>query len=489
MKLVILVPSEDYVGNAGARIRYSRLCPALDKLGVSLSFKTIGTFDSTAADCDAVIISKCTDARALVAATILAERGVLVGVDLFDDYFSQVADSRLNRQRHWLAQILPLCSFAMCSTERMANVVNAYRIDMPVHVLNDPGPPIDIDRLQEHLLEKRSHAVATGSIRLGWFGMGDNPQFPVGISDLAAYAGAISALSAGHFAVELSILTNVRALDAERLTMISSLPVAATIDEWSEKGEADLLRKSLVCLLPVNAQAFSTAKSLNRAVTALSSGAQVLSLGYPLYAPFDAFIYRDPAELLDDLSAGQLRLSNASLEGFYNRLDEMASINREAKGLVALLQRVKSIPECHGLIYLIHGAGTNDAAHKAVQAVGGLSVAAPFCTAQLGFDVYFRTKPGLSFSILVSDRAMARISAEFRARAIPHDPIHKRKFWRIDCDSMNRTALASSPPPPSLQLAHYPLLMKKIVTTLEAAFGPGRAIISETSSLPFELSL
>lgn len=489
MRIVVLVPSKDYAGNAGARIRYSRLSPALGELGVSLSLEAIGTFDSIAADCDAVIISKCADARAIVVATILADRGILVGVDLFDDYFSQVADSRLNRHRHWLDQLLPVCSFAMCSTERMANIARAYRDDIPVHVLNDPGPAIDVEGLREHLLEKRSDAVASGSIRLGWFGIGDNPHFPVGISDLASYAGAISAMSAGRFAVELAILTNVRALDADRLAMISSLPVTATIDEWSEEREADLLRKSLVCLLPVNAQAFSTAKSLNRAVTALSSGAQVLSLGYPLYAPFDPFIYRDPAQLLYDLSAGQLRLSNASLDRFCDRLDEMASTTREAKALVTFLQTVQSIPGSKGPIYLIHGAGTNGAAHKAVQAVGGLSVATPFCTAQLGFDVYFRRNAVPSFSILVSDEAIGRMSAEFRARAIPHDPINRRKFWQIDCGGINRTAPGQSAPPLALQLAQYPLLMKKIAATLEAAFGPGRAIISETSSLPFEASL
>jgi len=489
MRIVVLVPSEDYVGNAGARIRYSRLSPALGELGVSLSLKAIGTFDSTAADCDAVIISKCTDARALVAATILSDRGIVVGVDLFDDYFSQVTDSRLNRHRHWLAQLLPLCSFAMCSTAPMANIVKAYRADLPVHVLNDPGPAIDLARLREQLLEKRSDAVATGQIRLGWFGIGDNPQFPVGISDLASYAGAISTLSAGRFAVELSILTNVRALDAERLAMISSLPVIATIDEWSEEREADLLRKSLVCLLPVNAQSFSTAKSLNRAVTALSSGAQVLSLGYPLYAPFDAFIYRDPVEVLDDLSAGELRLSNASLDRFCDRLDEMASTSREAKALVAFLQTVKSILGPRRPIYLIHGASTNGAAHKAVQAVGGLSVATPFCTAQLGFDIYFRTNAVSSFSVLVSDKAMGRMNAEFRIRATPHDPINKRKFWQIDCGGINRNDPARSAPPLALQLAQYSLLMRRVAETLEAAFGPGRAIISETSSLPFEASL
>src|SRR5262245_60762119 len=105
MKVHVLVPSEEYKNYAGARIRYGRLQPRLAKLGIKLTLQDIAEFDPDRAACDALIISKCHDARALVAAAAVANRGRLVGVDLFDDYFSQEADSRLSRFRLWLRQL------------------------------------------------------------------------------------------------------------------------------------------------------------------------------------------------------------------------------------------------------------------------------------------------------------------------------------------------------------------------------------------------
>ena len=142
MKVVVLVPSEEYKNYAGARIRYGRLRSKLSQLGVDLELRDVSKFIPADADCDVLIISKCHDARSLIAAEVLSRRGSLVGVDLFDDYFSQTADSRLFRFRNWIAQLLPVCSFALCSTPAMAKVARGYRSDLPIHVVNDPAEDI-----------------------------------------------------------------------------------------------------------------------------------------------------------------------------------------------------------------------------------------------------------------------------------------------------------------------------------------------------------
>jgi hypothetical protein len=489
MKVIILVPSQEYMGNAGARIRYGRLsAEAGARLEVTL--EDIAQFDPRTAVGDFLVISKCHDARSLLAAKICARRGFRVGVDLFDDYFSQSADSRLNRFRVWLQQLLALCDFAMCSTALMADVVATYCADIPVYVLNDPAPPLDFPHLSGVLAEKLSDARVEGRLRVAWFGVGDNPNFPVGLSDVAAFADSLAQLGGEGRAVELAILTNVRSLDAARLAMIASLPVPTTVGEWSEEAEAELLRTALACFLPVNAQQFSAAKSLNRAVTALAAGCQVLSVGYPLYRALDAFLYRDVCDLVDDVRAGRLRLSPDTLEHFRAAIEAAASPAREAEAFIRFLAQLpaaRADKDPAAPLFLVHGYATNGAAHKMVQAVGGLSVASPFCPAPLDYDVVFQARPGREVVMLVSDKGLSRMRPELRARAAVYGPVGKRNFWEVrDDSSASPRQDAWANPSLSLQLALYPSVMKKVVDDLAANFGPGCAIISENSTLPFE---
>ena len=487
MKIIILVPSQAYMNNAGARIRYGRLStPAGSRLQITL--EDIAQFDPRTAVCDLLIISKCHDARALLAAKIAGQRGSRVGVDLFDDYFSQSADSRLNRYRVWLHQLLSLCDFAICSTALMADVIRRYHEAIPIYVFNDPAPPCDYAQLSEVLTEKLSDARVEGRLRLGWFGVGDNPHFPVGLSDVAAFADLLAQLGGEGRAVELSILTNARSLNADRLAMLANLPVPTTVGEWSEEAEAELLARSLACFLPVNAQQFSAAKSLNRAVTALSAGCQVISAGYPLYRDLDAFVYRDISDFVADVRTGSLRLAPVTLGEFRAAIDGLASPERETEEFALFLEQLAPPRAADsGPLFLIHGYSTNGAAHKMVQAVGGLSVASPFCPAPLDYDIVFQARPGREVVMLVSDKGLARMRPERRARAVSFGPIGKRNFWQVrDGDAASFGQEAWTDPSLSLQLALYPSVMERVLEELTANFGPGCAMISENSALPFE---
>jgi len=487
MKLVILAPSQEYQSSAGARIRYGRVAPRIAAAGISLSIEDIAQFDPANDECDVLIVSKCYDARALVAAETMARRGARVGVDLFDDYFSDHSDSRLVRLRLWLRQLLGICDFAMCSTPALAEVISGYRSQLPVHVLDDPAPDIDYGQLARTLAQKLCAAHAERRIRLCWFGMGDNPYFEVGLSDLAAFAGMIAQLSSGDMAVELSILTNARALDARRLGMVASLPVPATVEEWSEAREVEVLRDSLACFLPVNAQSFSAAKSLNRAITAMAAGCQVLSAGYPLYSRLEPFIYRDAENFLGDLRLGGMRLSADRFEEFRARIDAEASPEGVASALATFLLGLgdkKPLPPTP--LYLIHGFGTTAAAHKMVQTLGGLSICTPFCTAGLDFDVIFEVRTGREVAMLVSDSVRQHLRSEYGVRALRRQ-IGKRRFWEL-------ASIASSENPTSgwtgmslpLQLALYPSIMRAVSERLDDSFGPGKHILSEVSPWPFE---
>jgi hypothetical protein len=450
MKLTVLVPSEEYRSSAGTRIRYARLTQPLGAAGLSLSLESIGNFDPSTAECDAVLISKCHDARSIIAAAILSRRGKLVGVDLFDDYFSQAADSRLIRYREWLADLLEDCDFCLCSTQMMAEVVRRYKPQLTSHVVNDPARDHSAEDVFQLAKTKIADARRERRIRAAWFGVGDNPYFSVGLVDLAAHASALNELTHGGMAVDLTILTNRRALGADGLELISRLPVPCTVMEWTEELEQQVLARSLVAFLPVAAQSFSAAKSLNRAVTALTYGCQVLSAGYPLYADLEPLIYREPAALLSDIEERTLRLNGSEAEVYKAKLRALGTAETEALRLAQFLKGVRACPKEPARICVVHGLSTRVEIHQLAQAVGGLSVASPYCSAYLDFDAVFR---GLPPNMKMT--ASSRTSAEsVRSR------------------------------PVAFQMATYAASMREIARKLQDTFGPIRLIIAETSRVP-----
>lgn len=494
MKLTVLVPSEEYKSYAGARIRYGRLAPELETRGIHITLEDIATFDPRKDGFDALLISKCHDSRSLVAAAASRQRGRLVGVDLFDDYFSQSSDSRLTRFRSWLTQLVPLSDFAWCSTRPMADMVASYRAELPVHVVNDPGSQFSTSDLADVLKSKLRATVDGKLMRLAWFGVGDNPHFRVGLSDLAAFAGMLRPTASAGFDARLTVLTNPRSLSAEGLELIAGLPIRTEIEEWSEAREQSLLAEAFACFLPVNAQRFSAAKSLNRAVTALSAGCQVVSAGYPLYEQLDRFIYRDFPTLLRDLSKNALRHSTARVDEYARRMDEIASPSNEAARIAEFLEGLTPVPAAGDLpLVIIHGQATNGAAHKSVKALKGLSVASPYCAAAMSFDVLFRGEPD-RLVMLVSDSAAARLNPRMRDRATASIALSDKKFRVVAEPGQSGSESARlregwHNAALSYQIGTYGPTMARMREQLEQAFGPCRIIVSESSQLPFSPTL
>ena len=485
MRVSVLVPSEEYKSYAGARIRYGRIGPQLVSHGIELSVQNIREFDPQAIDADVLLISKCHDAQALVAAAAASKRGRLVGVDLFDDYFSQKSDARLSAHRNWLSQLVRICDFALCSTEDMAEVVRDYRADLALHVLNDPAPHCDLELISTRVAMKLREARDEQRIKLVWFGVGDNPYFPVGLSDLLAHAGVLGPLSRSGMAVDLKILTNRRSLTADGLSMINQLPFGHQVDEWSEENERRALGDALLAFLPVNAQSFSSAKSLNRALSALSNGCQVLSAGYPLYEPLASFIYRTAECFLHDLDRSSVRLSARTVRNYGEVLAKLASDREEARRLAIFLsglgpQLPDRVPIC-----LVHGQSTREEAHNLVKVAKGLSVASPFCTAPFDFDIVFRGSP-FDLDMFVSREALRRFPAEATSKPQSWEVIQGRHYLRVSIDRSNRSGGAASTVPHDV--ATYGRTISEIENRMLAVFGPCRTLISETSALPFAMS-
>jgi hypothetical protein len=447
MKLCVIAPKETYLVQAGVRIRYQRIAEHLAALGHSLAIEVIDELRS-AADLqhDVYLFSKVYDARSYVIARQLSRAGKLMGVDLFDDYFSQGADSRFTAQRRWLRTMGTWCGYVLCSTPRMKAVARDFMPGVPVHILNDPYDQIDYDHIADELDRKLDATLAQQRIDVAWFGNGDNPHFSVGLKDVQAFGMVLTRLAQGGLKVRLRMLTNRRAMGADGLEALGRLSVPWTLDEWSLAGEQDLLRGSLVAFIPVNAQAFSAAKSLNRAVSALSSATQVLSAGYPLYEPLADFLYRRPADLLADIRSRQLRMRRETMPALAARFAEWADPAGEAQRLAAFLAAILEAEPAYEAaaaasadaasdemgMGIVHGARSGADVHQLAQRHGYLSIGSPYAHESLHYDVrLWAGTDECPFAVEMEERALSRLREDLRPLLQQGPPRKGRAIWLL----------------------------------------------------------
>lgn len=402
MKIRALVHSSQWLDRAGVRIRYRRIAPFLERQGSRIRVDEIDSLEGRwLIEDDVVILSKCNDARALFAVDYLRERGVLVGVDMFDDYFSP-GISPCHRHREFLRDMAPRVDFFLCSTERMREVAGEFAPEKPCHVLNDPFDALDQPVLGARLREKATRALEERRIDVLWFGNGDNPVFPVGLTDLAAYADALQPFVRAGFDVGLNVLTNLRALYSENLAKLRSIGLPLTIEEWSQEGEARAMDEALVSFLPVNHQNFSIAKSLNRGISALTGGTQILSAGFDLYDAIGPFRYRDADQLLADLEEGNLRLRPQTLPALKECMNGLADPANEAGWLLEFLKGLSPVGRSdtgtgptgpsHAIIF---GSRSPSAVTAFAQARGIALIGTPFCLPSSRFNLYFDFRDGV----------------------------------------------------------------------------------------------
>lgn len=422
MKITVVIPNQAWANTAGVRIRYNRISAPLEAAGHSFDLVPIDSLRAgSLPKSDMWIISKCHDARALLLAQVLKSRGVLVGVDFFDDYYSQKNNSRFVHLRSWFRSILPSLDFGLCSTPNMQATLKQLAPALPCHVMNDPFAQFDPDVIAGHVERNAARTLETKVVDIGWFGIGDNPHFTLGLHDLSAMGQILARCRQAGYAPRLSVLTNQRALTVERLELLSRLSVPMSLEEWSEERESALIAQSLFCFLPVNAQHFSVVKSLNRAVTTLSGGAQVLSAGFPLYAPLSDYVYRDPLALLRDLEEGKLKMRRKTLASLGKLMQSSADPSREVEKAVSFFKKLKPRKAAkwpaRGVAGVIHGVRSSGDVHKGVQRLGHLSVSSPASKAKLNYDVDPRmSKDGQTLDIHLSARARNALPEDLKTR-------------------------------------------------------------------------
>ena len=485
MRIVVLLPSEQQLDTAGVRIRYRRIEPALRRLGHRLDLMFLEDVDAaTKLDADAYLFCKCQDVRAVIFAQRAAAAGRLVGADIFDDYFSQHEDGRLAPFRRWWDDMRPFLSFLLCATPAMAERLAPLAPGIPAHVLNDPMPSFDPEAMASLIESKVERARSTGVIKVAWFGMGDNPVFPVGLDDLSAFGLALADLRVTGFQPRLRVLTNRRAMTPRRIEGLARLPIPTELAEWSVEAEAELLRESLASVLPVNARPFSTVKSLNRAVTALTSGTQVLSLGHPLYEALGPFVYRSCGDLLGDLADGGLRLRRETIPALMANLAESGAPEVEAGQLAAFLSglrtglRRRTLVATRGVV--LHGTTFNAAVNGFAQRQGWLTVAGPLGANSPEVDITFEQDPDGPVLAVLSDRACPILGPSDRSRLRPHPErgdLHGLAMPARSLPGFRTGSLAE-------RIVRYPAVLAEVRGLLDQVF-PGLPIILSEQAPPF----
>ncbi len=477
-----MTQSEAFATSAGMRIRYDRFRDAAIGHDVSIVARPIAEVIREPFDQDVYVFCKTFTPMALALAAVLRNAGKGVGQDLFDDYFSQSGDARLQPYRGWLRQMGRLTDFAICTTPRMAEVVSPFMPDRPISVVGDPVLAYDAARVTILSERKVARARAERRLKLAWFGIGDNPFFPVGIDDLTAAPTlqAIGQLRHLGWDVDLTVATNTRALDSAGLDRLRRLPVPPMILEWSEAVEQDLLKASDVVLLPVSDQGFSKAKSLNRALTAMEQGCQVLSLNAPLYAPLSDFVYRDVEALHGDLIDGTARIRPAAVPQLTELIRTLADPYANADAFVAAARQPQIGPARPPAI--VHGVGSTIELHKYVGGQGGLSIGTPFSQPAWGYGLRFEVSEGRveAFAAPVVAAALA-LPVAGGERQINGQTLVRIETAGLGID-FGPVVMDMRSPNLAAIMAAYPRLMSTIVACCRAWLPNHELLVAETRS-------
>lgn len=413
MKICIVIQSDAFRNSAGMRIRYDRFAECIAEPGVTLEAVTCAELVvAEKLDHDVYIFCKTFDTAALLLARRVRAARKAVGQDLFDDYFSQYDDPRLQRYRNWMSEMAPVTDFAICSTPRMVDILRGYLPNVPITPIDDPVTGFDPILVSSIADAKVARARESRTLEVVWFGIGDNPYFRVGLSDLAACEEEFVRMQQLGWKIHLTIVTNRRAFEGGGAEALRGLSVGFDLVEWTEEAESEALEHATVAILPVSGQSFSRAKSLNRALTALRSGCQVLTVGYPLYERLDQFIYKSTEQLLADIESTGCRVSSTSVNALISRVSEVANPFEGAKAFVKQaregLRIASALRTSVPLVCLLHGRKSKIDLHKLVQRMGGVSVRTIFTEAPWNFPVRFDLVDGA-----VAMRSTAAIAKRF----------------------------------------------------------------------------
>jgi hypothetical protein len=495
-RICVLVSSDDSFRQARARRRYLPLCTELLKIGAELSIVPIGSVgDARELTHDVYIVSECYDTFPLVLAQQLRRSNQRIGVDLVEDHFS-ATDAAGDPLCGWLSAMVEASDFLLCATPSLEAVAEQHAPGLPRHVLGERLPPSDAAQLALVRRDKLARFAQSRRLNVGWLATASHPLVPVELTGLGSFGEELGRLGRPGVPVKLEILTQGR-VSADSLASLSRLGLPFEIHEWSEERYDDLLRKSLVFFLPVDAQASRSSLPESQAIAALLSGSLVLATGYPLPARLSPFVYRDARQLQDDLLAASPALSERDAAELA-QLSTAAPLEDAASELLTFLRAgtklsTTSQAASNGPVAaVLHGRNSPLSAHKYAQRLEALSVATPFALAKkLNFHVRFVPRPsGAGMDVLISESHRSFLAPKLRGRLVSAGKILETSYSRIGLEEVLPDAVfdglaVAAIDDPAACAAAYATVATLLERALKALVPGIRCFHSDNASLPW----
>lgn len=286
MTNIIWIVENNDPGNAGVEIRLKPIVKRLEDLSAYVKVQTyrdlhIQLLDDANIDKNLFfVLSKPSKPEYISYILALQARGCLVGIDIFDNYYSpSLALRHFGVQCVWNNALIN-ADFCIFSTSFLARYASAVSIRKKLSfVICDPVDSNQGSITRNLKKDKWTQlSLLKQEVRVAWFGIDANPYFEVGLADiyrnipkLLEIKDSIIKTMGPQAMMKFSICTKKTKHMEPLLSALWSLGIPAQFIEWSKVACAELLFNTHIVFLPTNNEIFSLSKTHNRLVDSIAN--------------------------------------------------------------------------------------------------------------------------------------------------------------------------------------------------------------------------
>jgi hypothetical protein len=293
-------------------------------------------------DADVVVFQKKYGFEELKFAEALRERSTVTVFDLCDDHFYNPGDLPEVAERAARAQrMIELVDGVSVSTEPMRRLV----IGKDTALVDDAVDELAVRRAarwRRRLTRRRGD----DELRLVWYGEAGLASPSFGLRHLCKVLPVLDDLSRRQ-QLRLTVISNSREVFEQ---VLGGVDFAIEYHKWREETFPDLFVQNDICIIPIEKNPFTVAKTANRLILALRLGVPVVADAIPSYEEFAPFIlFGDWAESIERYAADpalarrHVREGRAYIEAKYTAervVDQWSSFFER------LLDRRPGVSEC-----------------------------------------------------------------------------------------------------------------------------------------------
>jgi hypothetical protein len=237
---------------------------------------------------DCVVFQKAYANDDLALVERLKSRGVKTVFDLCDDHFyNPRGHPKLAERAQRLERMLHAVDAVSAAPSTLADLVAGP----PTFVVDDAleVPPRGVMAHAWQSGDRVLRRVRPGRTRLVWFGNSGSLDPPFGLVHLAPLLPALERLNRG-MPLELTVMSNSRPL-FDRYVGGATFPTHYV--RWRHSSFARRFACHDICVIPVEQNPFTVAKTSNRLVLSLMLGVPVVASPIPSYEEFSAWVLFD----------------------------------------------------------------------------------------------------------------------------------------------------------------------------------------------------